>query len=615
MAKFKHLDVPFQWKEEFTKYPHGYTIFESLCNWTTQVDVMVDNVNEWNKYLDDFVGNFEFELQKEVQETIIDWQNKGLLEEIISGAVDIQIDTIKEDIEDVKNMVKGIEVNIKNFGAVGDGVSEDTQSLIDALGSIKDTGGKIVIPEGVYNINGIIEIYDNVHISLEKNAILAPKVETLCFWLPSYGKGYDGGVKNVTVSGGRIKGDFISGIYFTFACHHSKNIVIKDMIFEQCQYTGHVIDLCGCSNITVENITVYGVNPPSEKPYTEAIQIDRSVEQALSYRNPIDISNLDGLMTKEVVIKNCKFLPIRNNQGVVVYYAPCPVGSHSYDTNYNYEDIAFKDNYIEEPITNTHEHYHGVVHLQLIKNLIIEGNTFISKQGTENTVISVNDLLGPAGEDRKKSANIIIRRNIIRGFNTELGPLIRIQGLKSTHLIPNVSITQNTLLINKSTKDCVLVNYVRDIEIVDNYIENYSRCVYYGTCGDIIVRGNTLVDGGKSAIYCPSSAVLNTLSLVGNTILNGNGLGMFYGVKTLTFVANIVDNLGTDTSVSGQTPFITHAENLMVQNNSVSTRLTINHFIFYGTPPNKAIITQNILDTFNNAVNSPQEGDIIENNI
>ena len=39
---------------------------------------MVDNVNDWNDHIDNFIENFEFELQKEVQNTITRWQNEGL---------------------------------------------------------------------------------------------------------------------------------------------------------------------------------------------------------------------------------------------------------------------------------------------------------------------------------------------------------------------------------------------------------------------------------------------------------------------------------------------------------------------------------------------------------
>ncbi|NLN40982.1 MAG: hypothetical protein GX160_03160 [Clostridiales bacterium] len=43
--KFNELDVPIQWKDEFTKYPHGYSIFEALCKWVTQVNDMVTCIN------------------------------------------------------------------------------------------------------------------------------------------------------------------------------------------------------------------------------------------------------------------------------------------------------------------------------------------------------------------------------------------------------------------------------------------------------------------------------------------------------------------------------------------------------------------------------------------
>ena len=85
MAKFNKLDVPSQWRDEFTKYPHGYTIFEALCKWVKQVDNMVDNINNWNNYLDNFVENFDSELQQEVQSTIERWQSEGLLDAIIES--------------------------------------------------------------------------------------------------------------------------------------------------------------------------------------------------------------------------------------------------------------------------------------------------------------------------------------------------------------------------------------------------------------------------------------------------------------------------------------------------------------------------------------------------
>ena len=148
MAKFNKLDVPYQWKDEFTKYPHGYTIFEALCKWVKQVDEMVDNVNDWNDYLDNFVENFEFELQEEVQSTITRWQNEGLLDEIIASALNTELDK-------VKSHLKNISVDVKEFGAVGDGVTDDTEAIQSAYNSLNDYDTLTISP-GTYKITNLV---------------------------------------------------------------------------------------------------------------------------------------------------------------------------------------------------------------------------------------------------------------------------------------------------------------------------------------------------------------------------------------------------------------------------------------------------------------------------
>lgn len=85
--RFQHLNVPSHWETYWTKYPEGYTILEALINWVGQVDAMVDNQNTWNEYLDNFVKNFDFELQKEVADTLTQWKDSGLLADIINNEV------------------------------------------------------------------------------------------------------------------------------------------------------------------------------------------------------------------------------------------------------------------------------------------------------------------------------------------------------------------------------------------------------------------------------------------------------------------------------------------------------------------------------------------------
>ena len=150
MAKFNKLDVPHQWKDEFTKYPHGYTIFEALCKWVKQVDNMVDNINNWNDYLDNFVENFEFELQEEVQSTIERWQNEGLLDGIIESALNTELDNVKKrlaqtpkqtSVTDIKGLWKSKKQTPSTDTLPNDNSThpDDFYSLYDELSSkVKD---------------------------------------------------------------------------------------------------------------------------------------------------------------------------------------------------------------------------------------------------------------------------------------------------------------------------------------------------------------------------------------------------------------------------------------------------------------------------------------------
>lgn len=101
--KFKHLNVPTSWQHYWTRYPEGYTVMEALITWVSQVDAMVDNVNSWNTYLDDFVLQFDTELQNTVTGILEDWDASGFLAELINEYTNERIDIVENNIEEVAN--------------------------------------------------------------------------------------------------------------------------------------------------------------------------------------------------------------------------------------------------------------------------------------------------------------------------------------------------------------------------------------------------------------------------------------------------------------------------------------------------------------------------------
>ena len=185
MAKFNKLDVPHQWKDEFTKYPHGYTIFEALCKWVKQVDNMVDNINNWNTYLDNFVESFEFELQEEVQSTIERWQSEGLLDDIIGSVLTTELDNVKEAVDtltadnsNIKDRISILRNNIKMYGVKGDGITDDTDQIQSALSD----GGSFYFPDGDYVLTDTISINNSVDIEFSDNAVIRYRGEGSAFY-------------------------------------------------------------------------------------------------------------------------------------------------------------------------------------------------------------------------------------------------------------------------------------------------------------------------------------------------------------------------------------------------------------------------------------------------
>lgn len=98
MGKFQELRVPNEWRMYWSHYPEGYTVMEALINWASQTNGIIDNVNEWNDYLNVFVEQFDKKLQPHVRDFLnLMWDN-GQLAEIINNDV-FNMKANKEDLE------------------------------------------------------------------------------------------------------------------------------------------------------------------------------------------------------------------------------------------------------------------------------------------------------------------------------------------------------------------------------------------------------------------------------------------------------------------------------------------------------------------------------------
>ncbi len=171
-----------------------------------------------------------------------------------------------------------VSLNVRDFGALGDGKTKDTAAIQQALDRCSVLGGgEVLVPVGNY-LSGAIALRSNTVLHLDAGAILLGSPDladyplTQVRWEGHWSKGYIGFIsamdaENIGIIGqGRIVGnDAIKGrvdrttglrhpalIEFT----HCKNVRVEDCVTKQNDMWS--IHPTYCENITFKNVTVHG---------------------------------------------------------------------------------------------------------------------------------------------------------------------------------------------------------------------------------------------------------------------------------------------------------------------------------------------------------------------
>jgi hypothetical protein len=75
--------------------------------------------------------------------------------------------------EDAPRYVAG-QVNVADFGAKGDGKTDDTEAFQKAIDAVTNSGGKVIVPVGRFRIEGSVRIKDGVTVAGLNESSLAP---------------------------------------------------------------------------------------------------------------------------------------------------------------------------------------------------------------------------------------------------------------------------------------------------------------------------------------------------------------------------------------------------------------------------------------------------------
>ena len=226
------------------------------------------------------------------------------------------------------------QLNVKDFGAIGDGVTDDVVAIQSALNLARElNGAKIYVPKGVYLLGTTLEIYANTHLKLDDNAIFRRSLKGNMAL-----NGTVGGLNpqsNITIEGGTWDMDnnhtrYYGGGHITFG--KSKNIKVLNVTFLN-NHGNHSLDIAGVEDMVIRDCKFKGfwINPAGDRDYVEAVQISDFTEagQPIFASENAEQNSLvfDGSSCNNILVENCIFEKNENNSKYIAH--SCGIGNHS----------------------------------------------------------------------------------------------------------------------------------------------------------------------------------------------------------------------------------------------------------------------------------------------
>lgn len=195
-------------------------------------------------------------------------------------------------------------VNVLAFGAVGDGVTDDTAAIQAALDSCKDSGGTIVFPAGVYKLTKSVYFYSNQRLIFEGGATLlqGASINNLLMNYSTADKGAYDATENVEIDGAIFDGGSYTKNNTLMGICHSKNIKIRNCAFQNGYGTWHDLEVNSSKDVLVEGCSFEGLRRTGDGACL--IQVD-SFNNTATW--PWGNGLVDNTVSYMVEIKNCHF--------------------------------------------------------------------------------------------------------------------------------------------------------------------------------------------------------------------------------------------------------------------------------------------------------------------
>lgn len=311
----------------------------------------------------------------------------------------------------------------KDFGAKGDGVTDDTVSIQNAFNYARDNGSvKLYFPEGTYCISNYIQVFKNTTVELHPKAV----IKRIGTYYKMFANG-DLNNKSYVVNGGYTGegnihfygGTFdlncqvgnTSGISPTqtvtfFDLGHAEDISFNDITVKNGQ-NGHYFQVSSCKNVKFKDCWFGDINYTGDgSNYSyECIQIEVATSESFP-----DFGNYDLVISRDIYIEKCTFKNVIR-----------AIGTHS-DALYGTTNTIFCENVnIINNIFDTS--FEDMLHLTGEKYATVKDNLILNAAGygmnlykVEESKIEGNTILSPqkSGVYINTSNNNKFKNNIVK---------------------------------------------------------------------------------------------------------------------------------------------------------------------------------------------------------
>ncbi|MDG3374400.1 right-handed parallel beta-helix repeat-containing protein [Vibrio parahaemolyticus] len=380
-------------------------------------------------------------LRSEIDDLII---NSGTSDaEVVQARTNIRgqkFPLLKDRLNSVDEDIQDLSINVRWYGAVGDGIVDDTEAIQAAIRAAKVANTKVFIPDGNYKLTKELILLEGTHLMCGENAVFLRyhnKNFTLNFELHDAPKTQYNGNGNITIDGGFW--DFYTNNQATGQCFffcHSHNVMIRNAHVKNIN-NGHAIEINSSDGVTVQDCVFEGY---IGEAYRGAIQIDLDKEGAFGDLY-VDHQSFDYTPAKNISVARCKFISselgswgraVESHSAVVdkqferITISDCEI--HDCLTvgirGYNWTDVVIKNNrlyncasgivintIIERPEDTIDSN--GVQTNMSVNTskIVITGNTIVQSKATEQYVSSISLW----GQNTGKVTNVTVSDNVCEG--------------------------------------------------------------------------------------------------------------------------------------------------------------------------------------------------------